>query len=133
MGCDTTALEALMMRRALQAPADKPFERLPAVEGKMYCNICGGGRDKSGEDFLIAVGFGSAAVTANGALIVDEQEWIDGEFGEVEVTLSMIERVAKTRPDADWRISMFAPLSEQEYQRHGDNQWALVRQGDGFA
>lgn len=37
------------------------------------------------------------------------------------------------RPDADWRIHMNGPLSGQEYQRHGDDQWALVHRDDGFA
>lgn len=127
-----SALEALMLQRAKAAPA-RYWEKQPVVEGRVYCNVCGGGRDKSGEDFLIAVGFGSAAATANGALIVDEQEWIDGEYGEVKVTLSMVERIAKTRPDADWRIHMHGPLSGQEYQRHGDDEWALISRDEGFA
>ena len=126
-------VEALMLQRAKQAPSDKPFEHLPAVEGRVYCNVCGGGADKSGDDFIVAVGFGSAGVSANGHHIIEEQEWIDGELGDAEVTLSLVERVAKTRPTADWRISMFGPLSEQEYQRQGDGQWVLVRRGDGFA
>lgn len=127
------ALEALMMQRAKAAPAGKEWTPAPQVGGKVYCITCGGGRDKSGEDFLIAVGFGSAAATANGALIVDEQEWIDGEYGDVEVTLAMVERVAKTRPDADWRIGMHGPLSGQEYQRQGEGQWVLIYRAEGFA
>jgi hypothetical protein len=128
-----SAMETLMLQRAAKAKADKPFEHLPAVSGKVYCNVCGGGRDKSGEDFLIAVGFGSAAVTANGSLIIAEDEWIDGQLGDDEVTLSLVERIAKTRPDADWRVSMHGPLSGQEYQRQGDGTWALVHQDEGFA
>ena len=123
----------LMVKRAQEASDIKPWEPLPAVEGKTYCNICGGGRDKSDEDFLVAVGFGSAGVSMSGHHIIDEQEWSDGEYGEDAVTLSMVERVARSRPEADWRIHMYGPLSEQEYQRQGEGKWALVRRGDGFA
>ena len=123
----------LMVSRAQKAKA-KPWEPQAPVEGKVYCNICCGGRDKSGEDFLVAVGFGSADVSASGAHIISEQEWIDAdEYEGEEVTLSLVERVAKVRPELDWRIHMHGPLSGQEYQRHGDGRWALVHRDEGFA
>lgn len=129
----TDKLYNLMVSRAAQSkPRD--WEKLPAVSGKVYCNVCGGGRDKSGEDFVVAVGFGSASVTCDGSLVIDEQEWTDTyAFDEEEVTLSLVERVALTRPGSDWRISMYGPLSGQEYQRQGAGEWALVHQDDGFA
>lgn len=123
----------LMKSRAAMAIA-QPWEPKPAVNGKVYCNVCGGGRDKSGEDFLIAVGFGSAGVSASGKHIIDEQEWIDtDDYDGAEVTLSLVERVAQTRPELDWRIGMHGPLSGQEYQRQGEGRWVLVHQDEGFA
>lgn len=125
------ALFNLMSSRAAKAP-NKSWQPQPAIEGHVYCNCCGGGRDKSGEDFLVAVGFGSAGVTANGEHIIEEQEWGDGQY-EGDVTLSLVERVAQTRPDADWRIYMHGPLSGQVYQRHANETWALIERDEGFA
>lgn len=122
-----------MVSRAAKARG-QPWETKPVVEGRTYCITCGGGRDKSGEDFIVAVGFGSACVTAGDALIIDEQEWIDtNEFDGAEVSLALVERVAKTRPELEWLISMHGPLSGQTYQRQGDDNWALIHRDDGFA
>lgn len=126
------SLVDLMTARAAAAPAGE-FTPLPQVEGRTYCLTCGGGSDKSDGNFLVAMGFGSAGVTANGTHIIEEQEWVESdEFDGAEVTLELVERVARTRPDADWRIHMFGPLSEQEYQRQGEGRWVLVHQGEGF-
>lgn len=129
----SSALEALMLQRAQMAPTPKPWEKLPKVDGKVYCATCGGGRDKSGENFIVAVGFGSADVSASGKHIISEQEWIDGDLGDAEVDLQLVERIAQKRPELDWRISMYGPLSGQEYQRQGDGEWVLVRRDEGFA
>ena len=128
-----SAVEALMMQRARNAPPPKPWEKLPKVDGKVYCATCGGGRDKSGENFIVAVGFGSADVSASGRLIIAEDEWINGELGDTEVDLQLVEKVAQTRPELDWRIGMHGPLSGQEYQRQGDGEWVLVHRDEGFA
>lgn len=123
-----------MAARVAKIGAAKPWEPLPAVEPSISCLCCGAGRDKSGEDFLIAVGFGSSGVSANGRHIIDEQEWIESDaFDGGEVTLALVERLAATRPDVDWRITMFGPLSGQEYQRQGDGHWVLVHRDQGFA
>lgn len=82
----------------------------------------------------MAVGFGNAGVTAGRQHIIDEQEWVDTEeFGGAEVSLALVERVAQTRPDLDWRIHMFGPLSGQQYQRQGDGHWVLISRDEGFA
>jgi len=130
----TDKLFNLMASRAAQIKTVKPWESAPPVEGDVYCVCCGGGRDKSGEDFIVAVGFGAAGVSASGAHIIEEQEWMDtDEFGGAEVTLALVERVAKSRPELDWRINMYGPLSGQEYQRQGDGHWVLIRRDEGFA
>lgn len=119
----------LLKRRATEAPQGEPWEYLPAVEAKTACITCGAGDDKSSWDFAIMVGFGSAGVSLNGKGIFDEQEYGDDDC----LYLSDVEAVAKTRPYDDWRIYMFAPLYEHEYQRQGDGKWVLVRVGEGFA
>lgn len=79
-------------------------------------------------DAYIAVGFGYAGVTKDGAEVysesdVDEDPW----------TVADAERAAAKDPDHDWRIIFHGPLSEAEYQRHEANNWVLVRKGMGFA
>lgn len=123
----------LMASRANLAKAE-PWSPQPPVDATIACACCGAGRDKSGEDFIVAVGFGSAGVTAGRQHIIDEQEWLDtDEFGGAEVSLALVERIAQTRPELDWRIHMHGPLSGQEYQRQGDGHWVLISRDDGFA
>lgn len=124
-------LITLMAERAGKASA-KPWTPEPPVEGKVYCVCSGGGRDKSGEDFVIAVGFGAACVTAGGALIFVERE-ANEEDESSYATLAMVETVAAQHPALDWRINMHGPLSGREYQRQGDGHWVLIYRDEGFA
>jgi hypothetical protein len=75
----------------------------------------------------IAVGFGYAAVTKNGNEIYCEND------NEYIWTAQDAENEAIKDEDNDWRIHLFAPLSERHYQRQGKNQWILYEKGQGFA
>lgn len=106
------------------------FEKLPAVEGSVACNICGcGARSDLPMDRVIGVGFGSAGYSKDG-----EPLWSENgeEFEELPI-VQQVEDMAKADPDHDWRIFFFAPLYEAEYQRQGEGVWVLVRKGMGFA
>lgn len=81
-------------------------------------------------DMVIAVGFGSAVATRDGEVVADGERW---EEGDGWLRLSQVEAMAAADPDHDWRVSLFAPLSEREYQRHGPDEWVLVHSGMGFA
>lgn len=43
------------------------------------------------------------------------------------------EKLAALDPDHDWRITLFAPLHGEVYQRHGVNEWNLVEKNEGSA
>jgi len=106
------------------------WTKLPPLSGKQQpCLHAGVADDVFPMDGIIAVGFGAAQVTCDGKLI------LDGESSELEdyVTGADAEAAALRDPDHDWRISLYGPLSERVYQRHGDGLWVLVEQGDGFA
>ena len=81
-------------------------------------------------DGWIAVGFGSAGVTKDGKEVYSEP--LDGDETNIW-TGAEAEQVAASDPDHDWRIHKYAPLYEAVYQRHGDGQWVLIQQGEGFA
>lgn len=116
------------------------WEKKPAIQsGGPACLCCGTPTDIFPADGLIAVGFGSATVTRDGALVYDEPQltW-DGddpvEPDESEYwTGADAEKAAAADPDHDWRISKFAPLYDAVYQRHGEGQWVLIERGEGFA
>jgi hypothetical protein len=76
---------------------------------------------------VVAVGFGCAQITKDGAVIFDEMNAED--FHE----LSEFEAMAKADPDHDWRLILEAPLRSQVYQRHADDAWVLIESGMGFA
>lgn len=80
-------------------------------------------------DAVIAVGFGSSRVTRDGAVVYDEQEVEDDGYW----TCADAEKAAKADPLHDWRISYFAPLHEEVFQRHGDGRWMMIEKGKGFA
>lgn len=80
---------------------------------------------------IIAAGFGSANVTKDSEQVYDEQ---DANYGRRELwTGEDAEKAAAADPDHDWRISIFAPLYEAEYQRQGPGHWVLISKGQGFA
>jgi len=107
------------------------WEKLPAIKGGHGgCLHCGYQHDVLPLDAIIAVGFGSAGVTKDGECVWDEQ---DAGDGDEYMTCGQAEMVAAADPDHDWRIYLFAPLSERHYQRHGPNHWVLIEKGEGFA
>ncbi len=79
-------------------------------------------------DMLIAVGFGSAMVLKGDEIIYSEPP----DLGECWTTADAEKEAAKD-PDHDWRIQLFAPLRESEYQRQDEGKWVLVGSGMGFA
>lgn len=109
-----------------------PFTCLPPIKGSVSCLTCGcGAHETFSMDGVIAAGFGSANVTKDSEQVYDEQ---DANYGRCELwTGADAEKAAAADPDHDWRISIFAPLYEAEYQRQGERHWVLVRKGDGFA
>lgn len=82
-------------------------------------------------DMVIAVGFGSATVTKDGAPVYDEQE--AEHSGGRYWTVKTAERAARKDPDHDWRINKHGPLHGESYQRQGENKWVLVETNEGFA
>ena len=103
----------------------------PAIEGGTKgCLCCGAMHSLLSLDAAIAVGFGSAHCTKDGATIYDEQETPEGED---YATCGDMEKLAAEDPDHDWRISYFAPLYDAVYQRQGYNHWVLIEKGQGFA
>lgn len=77
----------------------------------------------------IAVGFGFAGVTRDGAAVYSEGGIPDSE----DWTAQDAEDEALKDPDHDWRIVYHGPLSEAEYQRHAAGEWVLISKGMGFA
>lgn len=93
------------------------------------CGTCGYKEGVAGLGMRIAVGFGDAQLKKNGVIVWNEgnEEWEDC------MTVAQAEELAKKDPDNDWRIWLYAPLSEIEYQRQGENEWVLIKTGMGFA
>ena len=108
------------------------FEKLPGIEGGHGgCLHCGYQYDVLPMGCIIAVGFGYASLTKNGAEIYEEPN--NPESEDEIMTAQQAEDLAKQDPDHDWRIHLVAPLSERHYQRQGDAQWVLYEKGQGFA
>jgi len=109
---------------------DKPWLK-PAIEGGTKgCLCCGAMHKALPLEAIIAVGFGSAFCTKDGAPIYDEQDTPDDELNK---TCADMELLAAADPEHDWLISYYAPLYEAVYQRHGPEHWVLVEKGQGFA
>ena len=53
-------------------------------------------------------------------------------FGGEIRTVADVERIARKRPNSEWLIRFIEPLQSSVYQRHGDDQWNLVRVGNGM-
>jgi hypothetical protein len=112
--------------------ADPTWQKLPAVEGSVACLTCGcGARGDLHMDRHIAVGFGSAGYSKDGAIQWDES--MIGDEYEGAPMVCEVEAIAAADPDHDWRIYFMAPLYEAEYQRQGPYLWVLIRKGEGFA
>jgi hypothetical protein len=82
---------------------------------------------------VIAVGFGSAYVFRDGKAIFDGESPAQYGYSETDHTLAEFEAMAQLDPDHDWRVELYAPLKELEYQRQADGRWLLIRTGMGFA
>jgi len=103
----------------------------PAVKGKgKACLCCGVVSDFFDPACRIAVGFGMAALTRDGALVWEEHS---GESWDDLMTGQQAEEIAAADPDHDWQITLQGPLSGRTYQRHAPGQWALIEQNQGFA
>lgn len=109
------------------------WERLPAIDGSIACTTCGcGARSDLDPMRVIAVGFGDAGVTRDDETVWSESS-ANAEAFDDFWTVAMVEEMAQTDPDHDWRIYFYAPLYEATYQRHGNGVWVLVKKGEGFA
>lgn len=93
------------------------------------CLTCGPQPIALGMDAVIAVGFGDAGVTRDGAAVWSETDARDDVYWEGKDA----EAAALADPEHDWRVYYHGPLSEAEYQRQGDGNWVLISKGMGFA
>jgi hypothetical protein len=105
--------------------------RLPPWDGEVHhgCATCSHTPTVAPLGLVVAVGFGSAQVTRDGA-----QVWF--ETGDEEQELYDVlhwEELAAADPEHDWRIEMNGPLRGMTYQRHGEAKWVLVDSNPGFA
>jgi hypothetical protein len=116
-------------------PARSPWTKLPGIEGGHGgCLNCGFQHAVLPMEAVIAVGFGSASLTKGDECIYDEQDVERPGSGYTEyMTAEQAEALAAADPDHDWRIHLYAPLSERHYQRQGDKHWVLYEKGEGFA
>lgn len=108
------------------------WEKLQPLEHgglRSGCLTCGPQPIALSSDAVIAVGFGDAGVTRDGAEVWSEN---GAEFDDCW-TMQDAEDEALKDPDHDWRIFFYGPLSESEYQRHSAGQWVLIKKGRGFA
>ena len=101
------------------------FEKLPPLPAKDVhhgCLSCGGTHSIAPMEMWIAARFGSATITKDGETIYSE----DCNSEEEPPRLQKFEDMAKADPDHDWRVSLYLPLREAEYQRQGDAHWVLI-------
>lgn len=105
------------------------WKKLPPYAGTVHQGCLNGPRVTkiAPMDMSIAVGFGDARITKDGITIFDEMHADDFHI------LAEFEQMAQADPDHDWRCILDAPLRMQEYQRHGDGEWVLIKSGQGFA
>ncbi len=116
----------------MMSEATTTWAKLPAIEGKHGgCLNCGPRPSYFPADWIIAVGFGYAALHRDGEPVYTEPN--EAENDDAYMTGAHAEAMATADPDHDWRIVMEAPLSGRTYQRHDAGQWALVEQNMGFA
>jgi hypothetical protein len=127
-------LEQLQQHREARAAVGLPTPYLwqrPAIPGGSHpCACCGVIADKFPPDGVIAVGFGAASLTCNGAEVYDEQRVEEGQYMTGAEAEAM---AAKHDPDNDWRINLYGPLWGGTYQRHAPGEWVLIERNEGFA
>ena len=108
------------------------WTKQPAIEGKHGgCLNCGSRPSQFPGDGVIAVGFGYAGLHRDGEEVYTEP--YDPETEDAYMTGAQAEAIAAADPDHDWQIVLDAPMSDRVYQRHDPGEWALVKQGMGFA
>lgn len=106
---------------------------IPASGARVSCVCCGAPSMMFPADACIAVGFGYAGLTKDGEEIYSEPMGPDDVPEDAYMTGAQAEALAAADPDHDWRIVLHGPLSGRTYQRHGEGQWPLVLQDEGFA
>lgn len=91
---------------------------------------CPGNHDLLAMDTVLYNGFGGYKVVKNGELYYVGDYDKDWEYYQ---TLEKIEQAARKEPEKDWRVILDLPLRSGEWQRHGENEWVLIKSGLGFA
>lgn len=111
------------------------WKKEPAIEGELGgCLNCGVRPSIFPPDGLIAVGFGYAGLHKDHKVVYAEAQSAEADDDREDyMTGAEAEALAAADPDHDWRIVLESPLSGREYQRHGENQWVLISQNQGFA
>ncbi len=110
----------------------KMWKKLKPYKDKIHqgCLSCPPVLRKAKMYTRIAVGFGYAGVEKDGKSIFAEKF---GMNWEDLPTLMKFENMARKDPNHDWQLILDAPLRSRIYQRHGRNNWVLVKSGQGFA
>ena len=107
------------------------WEKLEPLKGRISgCLHCGYTEGKASMKTKVIAGFGEAIIKKDSEFIYQalyDLEWKDA------FTLQKFENMARKDPNHDWRFELILPLREAEYQRQGDNNWVLVKVGEGFA
>jgi len=98
----------------------------PIKGGHGGCLHCGYQYEILPMEAVIAVGFGGAEVTKNGKTIYYEQ-MVEHDKRRKLWTVKRAEQEARKDPDNDWRIHLFAPLSERHYQRQGKTNGFFIK------
>lgn len=107
------------------------WAKLEPVAGDIGGGACCTDRpNKAPMDMVIAIGFGCAMVTKDGALVWEERP--DTHWDKLW-RVRKAERRARLDPDHDWRISIYGPMYSAVWQRHGRSEWVMVEKGEGFA
>lgn len=103
------------------------WTKLAPIEPIQHCNICPPKPQTLPLEAYVHPGFGDATVRA-------EDEAGLGQQMYENATLQDVEDFAWAHGDEhDWRLTIYGPLYEAEYQRQGKGEWVLVRRGEGFA
>lgn len=81
------------------------------------------------DDFVIAIGFGSAVVCCDGETILDGED--DSRDGWI--TVADAEQAAVERPNGRWTIEIDGPLWSARWERQAPGRWICIEAGEGFA
>jgi len=128
----TTKQEQPQNARPVGSSAADCYVKLPPIKKEdlhIRCLNCSVAFIEAPMDMIIAVGFGSAIATKDGAVIYDELTVKNDNY----MTVEEIESIAKKEPNCDWRIQMDGPLHGETFQRQGENKWVCVESNRGFA